>query len=595
MSSDARTLRLRDGLGDLRPVPGQQAVAGRERPADRAQAKARRETRIAASALVLLVLGSLFLVVAAANRPSLFSATTHTGFFPGWMAGPLGGLLPWMTRSSTALRYLLTGTIALMYVAYLFAFAYAPRRLPTRWTIAAVVCANVVFFLAPPMALTDIFNYINYGRMEIVHHLNPYTTYPVLEPHSDPSYALSNWHELLSPYGPLFTLLTFALVPLGVAASFWTIKAILIATSLGTILLVWKCAKLLDRDPVKAIVLVGLNPIVLVWGLGGDHNDFLMVFFIMLGFYLLLRGGAFARPATPAQAGGAATTQPGAARTRPANAASMVPGTDGQGPLAGVLASAAQGLAGVPASGAQGVVHTTAAQPSAPVRGQPARTSWRRTIGGWLWPLSATEVGAGAAFVAATALKASGGIVIPIVLLALLRTPRRPTQVLIGLLAAGGVMAIASVIAFGLHIPDLSTQSELVTQTSIPNLIGLALGSGGETETLHTVLTAVLVLSLIGSCALAWRRRDAITPTAWVTVALLVTVGWVLPWYVLWLLPLAALSRSRRLLNTALVLGAYLIIVWAPASGLLWHAIGFEPGKTTLGRLHERYVRELLY
>jgi hypothetical protein len=596
MSSDARTLRLRDGLGDLRPVPGQHAVAGRELPADRAQAKARRETRIAASALVLLVLGSLFLVVAAANRPSLFSATTHTGFFPGWMAGPLGGLLPWMTRSSSALRYMFTGTIALMYVAYLFAFAYAPRRLPTRWTIAAVVCANLVFFLAPPMALTDVFNYINYGRMEIVHHLNPYTTYPVLEPHSDPSYALSNWHELLSPYGPLFTLLTFALVPLGVAASFWTIKAILIATSLGTILLVWKCAKLLDRDPVRAIVLVGLNPIVLVWGLGGDHNDFLMVFFMMLGFYLLLRGGAFARPAAPAQPGDAVCTQPGAtgmqpgapaqpcaAGMQPGNVASMVAGTNGRGPPAGV-----------PASGPQAGVHAAAAQPSAPW-GRPARRSWRRTIGSWLWPLTAAEVGAGAAFVTATALKASGGILIPIVAVALLRTPRRLTQVLIGVLAAGVVIAIASVIAFGAHIPDLSTQSELVTETSIPNLIGLALGNGGETETLHTVLTVVLALSLVGCCALAWRRREAITPTAWVTVALLVTLGWVLPWYVLWLLPLAALSRSRRLVNTALVLGAYLIIVWAPASGLLWHAIGFEPGKTTLGRLHQRYVRELLY
>ncbi len=70
--------------------------------------------------------------------------------------------------------------------------------------------------------------------------------------------------------------------------------------SLATIVLVWRCARLLGRDPVAAIVLVGLNPIVLVWGLGGDHNDFLMVFFIMLGFYLLLRaqraaGGARGR------------------------------------------------------------------------------------------------------------------------------------------------------------------------------------------------------------------------------------------------------------------------------------------------------------
>lgn len=592
MSSDARTLRLREGLGDLRPVVGQHAVAGHELPADRARAKVRRETRIAASALTLLVVGSLLLVVIAANRPSLFSATTHTGFFPGWMAGPLGGLLPWMTRNSTALKYLFTGTIAVMYVSYLFAFAYAPKRLPMRWTIAAVIAANVVFFLAPPMALTDIFNYINYGRMEIVHHLNPYTTYPVLEPHSDPSYALSNWHELLSPYGPLFTLFTFALVPLGVAASFWTIKAILISTSLGTILLVWKCAKLLDRDPVKAIVLVGLNPIVLVWGLGGDHNDFLMVFFMVLAFYLLLRGGAFIKPASPVLPPEPVLSPVLPPEPVPSLERSPEPALSLELPPGPVLPpEPSLPPEPVPSNGAVAVV----AQSSAPVWSRPAKGPWWRTVGGWLWPLSAMEVGAGAALVAATALKASGGIVVPIVLVALLRTPRRLTQVVIGLLVAGVVVAIASVIAFGLHIPDLSTQSELVTETSIPNLIGLALGNGGETETLHTVLTAVLVLSLAGCCALAWRRRDAITPSGWITVALLVTLGWVLPWYVLWLLPLAALSRSRRLQNTALVLGAYLIIVWAPASGLLWQAIGFEPGKTTLGRLHQRYVKELLY
>ena len=167
-----------------------------------------------------------------------------------------------------------------------------------RWLIATVVAVHAILFLAPPMALTDMFNYINYGRMEVVHNLNPYTSYPILEPHSDPSYALSNWHQLLSPYGPLFTLLTFALVPLGVAASFWAIKAVLMAASLGTILLVWKCAELLDLDPVRAIVLVGLNPIVIVWGLGGDHNDFLMVFAIVLGFYLLLRARAAGAPSS---------------------------------------------------------------------------------------------------------------------------------------------------------------------------------------------------------------------------------------------------------------------------------------------------------
>ena len=46
--------------------------------------------------------------------------------------------------------------------------------------------------------------------------------------------------------------------------------------------------------------------------------------------------------------------------------------------------------------------------------------------------------------------------------------------------------------------------------------------------------------------------------------------------------------------TTALVLGVYLIIAWAPASRELWDAIGFHPELTSLGRLHHRYVRELL-
>jgi hypothetical protein len=518
MSSDATTLRLRDATpaGSLAAPTREGAMTTRERTDARA-------ARIGAGALVVMVVCSLLFVLIAADRPSLFAAPTRTGFFPGWMAGPLGGLWPGLTRDGTELRWLFTAGMVVMYGCYLLALAHVPR-MPRRagWAIGAIVAAHVIFFLAPPMALTDIFNYINYGRMEVVHHLNPYTTFPILEPHSDPSYPLSNWHELLSPYGPLFTLLTFALVPFGVAASFWVIKAVLMATSLGLIALVWQCARMLTIDPVRAIVFVGLNPIVLVWGLGGDHNDFLTVFAIVLGFYLLLR------------------------------------------------------CASTPANGWRGP------------------GTWPARIGGWLWPLSGVEIGAGAAFIAATALKASAVILIPIVLATLLRTPRRLAQVLLGMIAAGLVVGGASFIAFGLHLPDLGTQSEVVTNLSVPNLIGLVLGSGGETETLHDVLSLALVLTVLGCCVMAWRRRDALTASGWATVALLVTLGWVLPWYILWLLPLAALTRSRGLRTTALVLGAYLIVAWAPASGLIWTAIHFHPEKTPLGRLHQRYVKELL-
>jgi hypothetical protein len=466
-------------------------------------------------------------------------------------------LLPSLTRNSKTLKYVFTAALVVMYVSYVLGLKYVPL-LRARWAIAAVVAVHAILFLAPPLALTDVFNYVNYGRMEVVHHLNPYTTIPILEPHNDPSYAVSNWHQLLSPYGPLFTLMTFLLVPLGVIASFWTIKAVLGLASLASIFLVWKCARLLGREPVAAIVLVGLNPIVLIWGLGGDHNDFLMVFCIMLGFYLLL----LARAKVAGDRDATVSSGP------PAEGSSVVAG-DGREASPVVVTS---GSAEIPPAGG-GLVER---------------------VRGWLWPLAPLEIGAGAAFVAAAAIKASGAILIPVVLAALLRAPRRAVQVILGMVLAGAAVAAGSLIAFGLHVPDLSTQSRLVTDVSVPNLLGLALGSGGETEGLRLLLSGVLVGSVLLCCVLAWRRRDAITASGWVTIALLVTLGWVLPWYVLWVLPLAALSRSRRLRTTALVLGVYFIIAWAPASGLLWNAIGFHPEKTSLGRLHQRYVKELL-
>jgi hypothetical protein len=518
MSSDASTLPLRDT-----PVEGPRTDRERSRIGGRIRllAGSREGAWIGALSLLVIVACAAFVVVMAANRPSILAATSHTNFFPHWMAGPLGGLWPGLTSSSVTLKYLFSGAIVVMYVCYLLALVYVPH-LRARWAVATIVAVHLIFLLAPPLALTDIFNYVNYGRMEVVHHLNPYTTIPILEPHNDPSYDLSNWHQLLSPYGPLFTLLTFVVVPLGVAASFWVLKSLLAVASLATIFLVWKCARLLGRDPVAAIVLVGLNPIVLVWGLGGDHNDFLMVFFIVLGFYLLLR-----------------------TRERARDERSLC------------------------------------------------------ELGGRLLPLCAPEIGAGAAFVTAAAIKASGAVLIPVVLAGLIRTPRRLIQVAIGMLLAGIGAAAASLIAFGLHVPDLSTQSRLVTNVSVPNLIGLALGQGGETPTLHTVLNAVLVICVLLCCLQAWRGRwplvdRSITASGWASVALLVTLSWVLPWYVLWVLPLAALSSSRRLRGAALVLGVYFIIAWAPASGQLWNAIGFHPEKTSLGRLHQRYVKELL-
>ncbi|HEY5287253.1 MAG TPA: hypothetical protein VIJ50_09135 [Solirubrobacteraceae bacterium] len=502
------------------------------------------EKALGAVMLILILAGCLLVVLAAADRPSLLAATSTGHYFPHWMAGPLGGLWPSLTRSTAGLKYLFSAPIVLMYVSYLLALRYVPR-LRARWAIAAVVAAHVIMFLSPPLALTDIFNYINYGRMEAVHNLNPYTTIPVLEPHSDPSYAPSNWHQLLSPYGPLFTLMTFVVVPLGIAASFWTLKGLLMLTSLGVVFLVWRAARLLGRDPVAAIVFVGLNPIVLIWGLGGDHNDFLMMFFAVLGFYLLLQAGC-------------------------------MPGARGREEPEGELAGAVAGPDASTRQGAAVSIPSRAETPEAP-----------------LW--SPALIAAGAAFVAAIAIKASAGILLPVVLAGLLSRRRDLLQVVVGVALGALVLGVASVAAFGPHFPDLATQGRLVTMTSLPNLLGLALGQGGETTTMRVLLSLVLVAAVAACSLLAWRRRESITAAGWASIALLVTLSWVLPWYVLWLLPLAALSSSRRLRIASVLVGVYMILAWAPAGGIALNAIGFHPEKTALGRLHQRYVKELLY
>lgn len=485
---------------------------------------------IGAVALAVIVGCSLLIVILAADRPGYLSPTTSPGFFPSWLAGPFGGLFPQFPRGSSILKGIFTGSVIAMYLSYLICQRVCPK-LDARWVIGAILALQLIFLLAPPLTLTDVFNYINYARLEVVHDLNPYTTIPVIEPHSDPAFALSNWHELLSPYGPLFTIIMFAIVPFGVAVSFWLVKGLLALTSLGCLLLVWKCARLLGRDPVRAIAFAGLNPIVLLWGLGGDHNDFVMVFFILLACYLLLRSGGL----------------PSAKSRRE--------------PLDG----------GAPSS------------------------RWP-VLRGWLLPPCWLELAAGASLAAAVFVKASGAIVVPVVIVALARQPRRATQTAIGGIVGTIVFGIASYVAFGAHIPDLGTQGSLVTSLGLPNLLGLAIGLGGETATLREGLLLALVLAVVACAFFAWRGNgDFITHAGWASLALLVTLAWVLPWYVVWVVPLAALSNSRRLRIATTIFSIYLIIAWVPVTSGVLSSIGFNPEGTPVGQLHHRYTDELLY
>ena len=58
-----------------------------------------------------------------------------------------------------------------------------------------------------------------------------------------------------------------------------------------------------------------------------------------------------------------------------------------------------------------------------------------------------------------------------------------------------------------------------------------------------------------------WRRREEwLDSAAWATVALLVCTSWLLAWYIVWLVPLAALGRSRWLVAAAAGLSVFVVL-----------------------------------
>jgi len=90
---------------------------------------------------------------------------------------------------------------------------------------------------------------------------------------------------------------------------------------------------------------------------------------------------------------------------------------------------------------------------------------------------------------------------------------------------------------------------------SIP--IALARLSGLDPEATR-ILALVLFLTLVLELLLwTWRGFDWVRAAAWTTAGLLLATSWLLPWYLIWLLPLAAISRDRPLQLLTLALTAY--------------------------------------
>ncbi|MBV9310974.1 MAG: DUF2029 domain-containing protein, partial [Solirubrobacterales bacterium] len=427
------------------------------------------------------------LVAFATAQQSVLVPRSYLGF-PHWESGPLHFLFSWLTNNSNALNVGLSVLALLMTLAYGFALL-AIRSFSLRTLVLVIVGLHALLLLSPPLQLTDLFNYLGYARLGAVHHLNPYTHGIASEMH-DPIYRFASWHRLHSPYGPLFTAISYPIGLLPLPVAYWALKLVAVLTSLAFVGLVWKCAVLLGRDPRFALVFVALNPIYLIYEVGGFHNDFFM----------------------------------------------LIP-----------------------------------------------------SLGAIVLLLSHRDRAAGAALMFAVAVKFNAILLLPFLLIAA-RPPERRLRLLGGVVLAAVPLIGLSIALFGFTLPNLQDQSTLLTDLSVPNLFGLAIGVGGGTPGVLRAANVVLVLVVL---ACLRRKHDWLSSAGWSTLALVASLAWLVPWYIVWVLPLAALGTSVRLRRATLAFTVFLVLSFIPETGILLINHGINPMGSSVGQASKALQRRL--
>lgn len=405
---------------------------------------------VGAAALSGLVTIAILVALAGAERPS-FLVRVGPDHWARWLAGPLGSVGD--VVGPGAFLALMLAAWACYLVAVGTATTLRPQAL-----IAVIAVLHLVFALAPPLLSSDVFSYVAYGRLGALHGIDPYAR-PPLAAHGDPVlvYVAHAWRSVLSAYGPLFTLLTYLLAPLGVAAAVWSLKALAALASMAIVAVVWRLARARGIDPRRAAAIFGLNPLVLVYAVGGAHNDLLM---------LVLAAGAA------------------------------------------------------------------------------------------LLVVEGRELAGGAMIVVSAAVKASSVVLLPFAVLG----ARRPRSVLAGSAVAVVGVGVVALVAFGDHAAGfaavLQHDQGFTSRSSLPVTIAGLLGDQQLPAWIHTAAHVALAAALGGLLMWTARGGDWLIAGAWAFVAVAATATYLLPWYTIWALPFAAVSRSPRLLGAVVALQA---------------------------------------
>jgi alpha-1,6-mannosyltransferase len=172
---------------------------------------------------------------------------------------------------------------------------------------------------------------------------------------------------------------------------------------------------------------------------------------------------------------------------------------------------------------------------------------------------------------AAAGFKASAGLVVPFLIAG---ARERWRGALIAAIAAGLGIVVLALAGFGTNALDalgvLSSNQDRTSSWSFPYktaellaalLPGDRLDYRGAVRAAYGIAFGGVLLWLL---VRTWRGADPIRMAGWATLAILVASAWLVPWYVLWLLPLAALADDRRLVWATVALCAWMLPIAIP-------------------------------
>jgi alpha-1,6-mannosyltransferase len=165
-------------------------------------------------------------------------------------------------------------------------------RVDRRGMLVAIAVWVLPLLLAPPLFSRDLFSYLAQGDLAL-HGFDPYSYgVSVLNDHLSANVDPA-WQNTPAPYGPLFILVAKSVVLLTGQSTVVGVITMRATMCVGLVLLCWALPRLAEQlggQPTVALWFGAANPFVLIYLVGGGHNDLLMVGLLTAGTVLVLDG-----------------------------------------------------------------------------------------------------------------------------------------------------------------------------------------------------------------------------------------------------------------------------------------------------------------